>query len=316
MTSARIAASRGLEHGAIVMEHEREISVVLCRVRESGNVGSICRAMKTMGVERLILADCPEYEEAKVRMMAVHAYDVFEKARRYETLSAALGEFPLSAGFSRRKGERRKGASESLREFVGHMTHRSPAPLALVFGNESDGLTDGELGLCSLAVHIPTSDSFPSLNVAQAVQVACYEFFASTLNRTAADGTLESAPDSATAASPARSHTTAPAPRSAVESEISTIAGALAKAGFFRKSDDTHMKRFPPGPLRAGRRDPCRNRIPAQDISQARRPFRRSFDAPAPPMNWMSSSLMPPFWTFVHALFITDFNSLTFPGHL
>ncbi len=218
------------------MEGMADISIVLCGVRESGNVGSICRAMKTMGLDRLLLAACPEYSEEKVRMMAVHAFDVFEKAERHDTLAAALDGFALSAGFTRRTGERRKRASESLREFAQRMAQRNAAPFALVFGNEKDGLSDEELNLCSLAVHIPTSDSFPSLNVAQAVQVACYEFFAAAIERgssaNAEAGTLS------------QSSSAAPASRLAVEREILAIAEAFTQAGFFKKSADSYMKRF------------------------------------------------------------------------
>lgn len=212
-----------------MFSRDTNISVVLCRVRESGNVGSICRAMKTMGFQNLILADCPEYQEEKVRMMAVHAYDLFEKAKRISTLEEALGEFSLSAGFSRRRGERRKNASVSLRDFAENAAARSATPLAIVFGNESDGLSDKELALCSLSVHIPSSEACPSLNVAQAVQVACYELSSMAMRR----------PSGARKTSDG-----AFAPRLAIEAEISTIADALAKAGFFRKSDDTYMKRF------------------------------------------------------------------------
>lgn len=218
------------------MEGMRDISIVLCRVRESGNVGSICRAMKTMGLARLRLAACPDYSEETVRMMAVHAFDLFEKAERFDTLSAALYDFPLCAGFTRRTGEKRKSASRNLREFAQDMAQRSSFPIAMVFGNEKDGLSDEELNLCSLAVHIPSSDSFPSLNVAQAVQVACYEFFATAIERGSSA--------SAEAGSPSPSPSAAPAPRSAVEREISAIAEAFAQTGFFKKSDDTHMRRF------------------------------------------------------------------------
>ncbi len=44
----------------------------------------------------------------------------------------------------------------------------------MVFGRESDGLTDEELNLCDAAVRIPANDQFPSLNLAQAVQVLTY----------------------------------------------------------------------------------------------------------------------------------------------
>tara|TARA_Y100000296_G_C5048838_1_gene193728 strand:- start:133 stop:606 length:474 start_codon:yes stop_codon:yes gene_type:complete len=47
--------------------------------------------------------------------------------------------------------------------------------IALVFGRESRGLTNEELHLCNAHVHIPTDESFSSLNVAQAIQVMAYE---------------------------------------------------------------------------------------------------------------------------------------------
>jgi tRNA/rRNA methyltransferase len=79
-------------------------AVVLCRAEEAGNVGSTCRAMKTMGLSRLVLAGCPAYDEERVRTMAVHAYDVYEAALRFPDLGAALGAFSVSAGFTRRRG--------------------------------------------------------------------------------------------------------------------------------------------------------------------------------------------------------------------
>lgn len=203
------------------------ISVVLCRARESGNVGSICRAMKTMGITRLRLADCPCYEEDKVRMMAVHAYDLFENAHRFPTLGEALADSSLSAGFTRRVGERRKESSMALRDFVASLHSRPPSPIALVFGNEKDGLTDEELGLCSLAVHIPSSEACPSLNLAQAVQIACYEFFA-------AGGTGK----------PRRGKASNPALRESVDSAAAAITAPLAEAGFFKMSGDIYARRF------------------------------------------------------------------------
>ncbi len=205
--------------------HRFDISVVLCGVRESGNVGSVCRAMKAMGFHRLVLAGCPPYEDDKVRTLAVHAYDVYENALRCATLREALAASSLSAGFTRRKGEKRKAVSLPLGDFVRKEAGRNNGHLYLVFGNEKSGLSDEELSCCSLAVHIPTSEDFPSLNVAQAVQIACFEFFSA-----------ESPP--ACAAGPAQ------AGREAIDGEVSRILEALLKAGFFRKSDDSHVRIF------------------------------------------------------------------------
>jgi tRNA/rRNA methyltransferase len=212
------------------------ICVVLCGVRESGNVGSVCRAMKTMGVSSLVLADCPDYEEDRVRMLAVHAYDIYENAVRCATLQEALSESALSAGFTRRKGEKRKDFSLPLKDFTSIALERPGGLVSLVFGNEKNGLSDEELACCSLAVHIPTSEDFPSLNVAQAVQIACYEFFVTPMpdgrgglgKRSVLDGK----------SGPVRMD------RALVETKVSGIAESLSKAGFFRKSDDSHVRRF------------------------------------------------------------------------
>ena len=70
--------------------------VVLCRAEEAGNVGSACRAMKTMGLTRLVLAGCPDFDDARVRMLAVHAADVYEGALRVSDLASALAPSALS----------------------------------------------------------------------------------------------------------------------------------------------------------------------------------------------------------------------------
>jgi TrmH family RNA methyltransferase len=200
--------------------------VVLCRAEESGNVGSSCRAMKTMGFSRLVLAGCPEYDLDRVRMMAVHAYDVFERAERFPDLESALAGFSLSSGFTRRRGERRKAFSLSAQDFAAMALSRprGSGAVALVFGNERTGLTEGELGLCSLAAHIPSSEAFPSLNLAQAVQIACYELRRQNLGKR--DGSAD------------------PVSRADVNETVGRIAGHLRKIGFFKIPRDRNLSSF------------------------------------------------------------------------
>lgn len=220
------------EHGLPVSSDLSGFAVLLCRAEEGGNVGSACRAMKTMGLTRLVLVGCPEYPADRVRTMAVHAYDVFESARSFPDLASALAGFSLSAGFTRRRGERRKAFSLSVEDFAA-MALRRPMALdsagvdgsvALVFGNERTGLTEAELGFCSLAVHIPSSDAFPSINLAQAVQIACYE-----LRRQA----IEERDGSAT-----------PVSRSEVEAAVARIANYLRNIGFFKVTRDRDLAAF------------------------------------------------------------------------
>jgi tRNA/rRNA methyltransferase len=209
------------------------IAVVLCRAEEGANVGSACRAMKTMGLGRLVLAGCPDFDEDRVRMLAVHAFDVYESALRFPSLGPALAGFSLSAGFTRRRGERRKAFSLSVEDLAALVLRRPASPargdvlpggVALVFGNERTGFTDEEIKLCSLAAHIPSSEAFPSLNLAQAVQVACYELRRQAL--AGKDGGAE------------------PVSRAEIDEAVSRIAAHLKEIGFFKVTRDRELSTF------------------------------------------------------------------------
>ncbi|OHD21130.1 MAG: hypothetical protein A2Y38_19740 [Spirochaetes bacterium GWB1_59_5] len=190
------------------------IAIALCRVEGSMNVGAACRAMKSMGIARLILADCPAYDEVEVRTHALLAFDVYETAERYATLREALSGFGLAAGFTRRVGQRRK-ENMTVEAFAATLAERVGAATALVFGNERDGLSDAELALCDEAVGIASSSLFPSLNLSHAVQIACWELRKSLRHASSAEGRM-------------------PAIRASTERAALEIADALQAAGFYK----------------------------------------------------------------------------------
>lgn len=219
--------------------------------------------MKTMGATRLILANCPEYDEGQVATMAVHALDIYQQALRVPTLAEALAPFAISAGFSRRTGSRRSLVVQSLAAFADmvaglhvsmhtnggarYADRQDRIPhVALVFGNESDGLSDEEIGLCTEVVYIPSSDFYPSLNVSHAVQVACYALRERLLGHVSA-----SVPEHQTSARqvpdrvvPISAPSPVPAPRTRVDEQVGAILDAFRKLGFFTRSDDSHARRM------------------------------------------------------------------------
>ncbi|HUW69663.1 MAG TPA: RNA methyltransferase [bacterium] len=209
--------------------HDEEIRdtlvVVLCRVEGAMNVGAACRAIKTMGFSRLVLADCPQHDETEVRTHALHAFDVYEAAARYGTLSAALEPHALVAGFTRRTGQRRKD-NVSVDAFARSIATRAGGSVALVFGNERDGLSDPELALCDVAVSIPTSPLFPSLNLSHAVQIACWE---ARKVLASADGYAEAR---------------LPVSRARIDSVSRDIVAALQSAGMFKMAGRPEAESF------------------------------------------------------------------------
>lgn len=159
------------------METElQRFQVVLVEPQTSGNVGSVCRAMKTMGFSRLVIVGrTAEYFNLdQVKTFALHAKDVFARAAFVQTLPEAVAGSIVVAGITRRRGKYRKYFSLLPEQLAGYIADMGAGTVSLVFGRESDGLTDEELTHCNVAVRIPSSESFPSLNLSHAVQVLTY----------------------------------------------------------------------------------------------------------------------------------------------
>lgn len=158
------------------------VAIVLVRPQYAGNIGAVCRAMKNMGLSRLILVSpLQDHLSLEARMMALSAQDILEKAEIYPSLNKALEGFRWIAGTSARAG-RNRGPFITPREICPEiLLHARSIPVALLFGPEDRGLTNEELAPCQALISIPTHKGFRSLNLAQAVMIICYELFVASL---------------------------------------------------------------------------------------------------------------------------------------
>lgn len=151
------------------------VRVVLCRPNHPGNIGAAARALKTMGLDDLRIVAPLRYPAPEAEWMASNALDVLRAARVHATLGEAIGECVAAFAFSARMREWSPPAL-ALREAAAVALARAHSgPLALVFGNETAGLTNDEVLACQFIVRIPADPRHNSLNLAQAVQVAAYE---------------------------------------------------------------------------------------------------------------------------------------------
>lgn len=151
------------------------IRIVLSHTSHPGNIGAAARAMKTMGLSRLYLVNPCADPDGVGRARSSNARDVLEGAVVCASLAEALEGTVLAAAMTARMRELApppKWAREATPEIVGATAH---GPVALVFGNETAGLSNEEVALCRLPVMIPTNPDYSSLNLGAAVQVMCYE---------------------------------------------------------------------------------------------------------------------------------------------
>ena len=161
----------------------QNITIVLVRPQYAGNIGSVCRAMKNMGLSRLVLvAPGQDPLSSEGKMMATSAKDILEKARIFPSLEEALPGFRWITGTSARKG-RNRGPFISPREISSEIIdHARSIPVALLFGPEDRGLTNEELAPCQALISIPTHPGLSSLNLAQAVMLLTYELYLARLS--------------------------------------------------------------------------------------------------------------------------------------
>ncbi|WP_324778489.1 RNA methyltransferase [Thiobacillus sedimenti] len=151
------------------------IRVVLARTSHPGNIGAAARAMKTMGLSQLYLVDPAVFPNSQADAMASGATDVLANARVCATLDEALADTVLALGVSARRRDivaEVLTPPEAAERLLGEA---QAAPVALVFGNETSGLSNEELSLCQGLVTISANPDYSSLNLAAAVQVLCYE---------------------------------------------------------------------------------------------------------------------------------------------
>jgi tRNA/rRNA methyltransferase len=151
------------------------VCVVLSRPSHPGNIGGAARAMKTMGLSDLRIVAPKRFPDPEATALASGATDVLDAARVFATLEEALGDRVLAVGFSSRARDL-SHAPRALRDCAPQvLAAASEGRVALVFGNETFGLTNDELGRCQSLAMIPANPAYASLNLAAAVQVACYE---------------------------------------------------------------------------------------------------------------------------------------------
>ena len=210
------------------------VRLVLVRPRNPENLGAIARAMKNFGLSDWAIAALGTHDFAAARRVAVHAEELLDRPRLVRTLDEAVADRAWVVGTSSRalRGKRRLSPEEVAREALARAGARGTA---LVFGDERSGLTNEEIHRCHDLSAISSAAAQPSLNLAQAVLVYCYEL--------------------------RRAELAAPAPRrpaspGATDAELVALEEALRealRAGGFLAGPERHAVRDLVAALRRGR---------------------------------------------------------------
>lgn len=159
-----------------------DVRIVLVEPTHPGNIGASARAMKNMGLSRLVLVAPHDFPSDTAVFRAAGAADVVHNAGVVDTVDAAIAGCHLVIGTSAR--DRRipwpmldpKACALKVND-----ERSAGSDIAILFGRESRGLKNDELGKCHFHVNIPTAEAYSSLNLAMAVQVIAYEILQARL---------------------------------------------------------------------------------------------------------------------------------------
>jgi TrmH family RNA methyltransferase len=181
------------------------IRIVLVDTSHPGNIGASARAMKNMGLSSLVLVRPQSHPDPEAVARASGAADLLARARIEATTDTAISDCGLVLGTSARGRSARHRVLDAREAAALLVAATATRPAAVLFGGERNGLANEELAQCHALIRIPAATEYESLNLAQAVQIVCYEILMARRGAEAQTGN-EAVLEPATAAEMAALH--------------------------------------------------------------------------------------------------------------
>ena len=159
------------------------INIVLVDTIHPGNIGSVARAIKTMGLKRLSLVNPRVFPSSDANALAGNATDILENATLYSSIQDAIKNSTFVYATSARDRSIQwpiLNAEQASTEIVEQAN--SEKEISIIFGKEDRGLTNDELELANKLIEIPANPEYPVLNIAMSAQLILYEIFKASSN--------------------------------------------------------------------------------------------------------------------------------------
>ncbi|MBY8994840.1 MAG: RNA methyltransferase [Candidatus Heimdallarchaeota archaeon] len=154
------------------------IKIVLVEPTVPGNIGSVARVMKNFGFKDLVLINPQTEISGDTYRFAVRAQDILDNMSTYDSLEDFIKTIPYVVGTTAKiikdqgSTNARVAMSSDDPSLINLLQFKDD--VAILFGREDSGLTNKEIQQCDMTVHIPTSEEYKALNLAQAVTIILY----------------------------------------------------------------------------------------------------------------------------------------------
>ncbi|MBR1785489.1 MAG: RNA methyltransferase [Bacteroidales bacterium] len=183
-------------HRLSVEEYRRSnklpLTVVLDNIRSQNNIGSVFRTADAFRVGHIALCGiCSTPPHREIHKTALGAEDSVEWSHHGSTAQCLLGlkergvlvyaveqvSDSIKPGGSLWQAERARWARAAWAEPCPAPSVAAGRPVAIVLGNEIEGVSDEALALCDGSIEIPQSGTKHSLNVSCAAAIVMWEMY-------------------------------------------------------------------------------------------------------------------------------------------
>ncbi len=145
-------------------------SLVLVEPSHAGNIGAAFRVAANFEVPRVdLVRPSVAADDEQVGRWSCGAREHLE-IRTWDSFDAAVADYRTLAATASTRG-RTDLPVLTPSEGATHLARRGFSDAALVFGNETRGLSRSHLDRADLVIRIPTAEHFPVLNLTQAVAI-------------------------------------------------------------------------------------------------------------------------------------------------
>lgn len=149
--------------------------IILIRPQLAENIGAVARVMSNFGFSSLrIVAPRPNLNTDVMAALAANGRYILQNMVHYTTLNEAVTDLNhlFATAANARNMHKEVLTPRDAIEDIRHISGK----IGIMFGSERIGLTNQELQIAESVISIPVSENNPSLNLAQAVAVICYEW--------------------------------------------------------------------------------------------------------------------------------------------
>lgn len=152
--------------------------IILVEPQMGENIGAAARAMANFEIPELRIVNPRDgWPNPKAEEMSAGGIDIIKKAKTFGDIKEAIDDITYLIATSARTRDLEK-SNLSPRECIDEASQQEN--VGIMFGRENNGLTNEELVMADTLVSIPTSKEYPSINIAQSVNIICYEWFIKT----------------------------------------------------------------------------------------------------------------------------------------